>query len=192
MSCFHGRGDSSRGLTVPAGAQTTHLLPTKDKPLAYFGRKSFASLIPQWPPGWSRIEGAQTRSIAVCGRASAAWSIIWASRGRPVRISSTKQRHRPDASCGPGDASGWNCTAKIGLPRCRNPATVPSLRRRWCAARALLAVDHVAAGRFHAPYRSPGVCLPDSAPVYRPGAANTLPPPAGCSLPVLDRLRDMG
>src|SRR5712692_5994002 len=46
-------------------------------------------------------------------------------------------RKCPCASCGPGDASGWYWTAKIGYSRCRTPSTVPSLRLRWVTSRAL-------------------------------------------------------
>ena len=30
------------------------------------------------------------------------------------------------ASCGPGEASGWNCMLQTGRPRSRRPSTVPS------------------------------------------------------------------
>jgi hypothetical protein len=42
--------------------------------------------------------------------------------------------NRYDESCGPGDASGWYCTASTGLRVSRKPASVPSLRWR-CVGR---------------------------------------------------------
>src|SRR6185369_15465402 len=37
-------------------------------------------------------------------------------------IAWTKGSNSTLASCGPGEASGWNCTARIGSVRCRNPS----------------------------------------------------------------------
>src|SRR5690606_40319296 len=48
--------------------------------------------------------------------------------GRPVSIIRMNASNRYAASWGPGAASGWYCTAKIGLLTCRKPASVPSLR----------------------------------------------------------------
>src|SRR5262249_4056613 len=38
------------------------------------------------------------------------------------------------ASCGPGAASGWNCAARIGRGRGRNPSSVPSFKLRCVAS----------------------------------------------------------
>ena len=48
--------------------------------------------------------------------------------GRRVCIMVTKQSKRYALSCGPGDASGWYCTLKIGLAVWRKPASVASFR----------------------------------------------------------------
>ena len=47
----------------------------------------------------------------------------------------TKGRKRDWASCGPGAASGWNCTEKAGSARWRMPSQVPSLRFTWVSSR---------------------------------------------------------
>ena len=49
----------------------------------------------------------------------------------PVEQRSTSSRNRLkkyDASCGPGEASGWYCTEKSGFDSCAKPSTVSSFR----------------------------------------------------------------
>src|SRR5439155_14261936 len=50
------------------------------------------------------------------------------SPSAPRSIISTNLRNRYRASCGPGDASGWYCTEKVGCPLTASPSHVRSLR----------------------------------------------------------------
>src|SRR5215467_9317225 len=46
-------------------------------------------------------------------------------------ISAQNSLNNPDASCGPGAASGWYWTLKAGASSSRSPSTTPSLRLTW-------------------------------------------------------------
>src|SRR5271165_6939148 len=56
---------------------------------------------------------------------------VRSGRHRDLSISSQNSVNRPDASCGPGAASGWYCTLKTGRSSSRKPSTTPSLRLTW-------------------------------------------------------------
>ena len=45
-------------------------------------------------------------------------------KGHTLATMSRKRWKSGCESCGPGEASGWYCTLKIGLERCLSPSTV--------------------------------------------------------------------
>src|SRR5215469_9891385 len=61
-------------------------------------------------------------------------------------ISWQNSPNNPDASCGPGAASGWYWTLNAGASSSRRPSTTPSLRLTWVISAGPKAVLNSAPG----------------------------------------------